>query len=185
MPFESGLERFTPSITTDPASGAMKPAIMFISVVLPQPDGPTIATISPSRTEKLTSATTGSRPWSDAKLFCSARTSILVRITPPDPADAFQHAHQSVERQADQADDDHAGDDEVVAVPGVARVHDHVAEARAQRDHLGRDDHEPGDTQADAHSDDDLRQHRGDHDVAEQRVARHAEVLRRAQIAFL
>src|SRR5262245_21808145 len=128
MPLESGFERGTPSMTTDPASGATKPAMMFISVVLPQPDGPTIATNSPSRTLKLTSATTGRRPWSDAKLFCTERTSILVRIAPPDPADCLQHAHEPVERQPDQADDDHASDDQVVAVTGIARIHDHVAE---------------------------------------------------------
>ncbi len=39
----------------------MKPAIMFMSVDLPQPDGPTMAMNSPSRTVKLTSSTTGER----------------------------------------------------------------------------------------------------------------------------
>src|SRR5262245_13989615 len=119
MPLESGFERGVPSMTTAPESGRTNPAIMFMSVVLPQPDGPTIATNSPSRTVKLTSSTTGSAPLSDAKLFFSARTSILVRIAPPHPLGAFHHAHESVEEEADETDDDHARDHQVVAIPGV------------------------------------------------------------------
>ena len=42
---------------------------------------------------------------------------------------------------ADGADDDHAGDHQVVAVAGIARIHDEVPQARAQRDHFGRHDH--------------------------------------------
>ena len=40
MPLELGLVRGTPSIMTAPESGWSKPAIMFISVDLPQPGGP-------------------------------------------------------------------------------------------------------------------------------------------------
>src|SRR5688572_13101233 len=120
MPLASGCERAAPSMTTAPASGRMKPAIMFMSVDLPQPEGPTMAMNSPSPTVKLTSSTTGSTPASVLKLFCSARTSILVRIAPPDPPDAFEHAHETVERQANDSNDDHAGDHEIVAISGVA-----------------------------------------------------------------
>ena len=94
-------------------------------------------------------------------------------------------AHDTVERQADQADDDHARDHEIVAITGVARVHDHVAEPRAQRDHFRGDDDQPGDAEPDAHADQDLRQHGRNDDLREQRRARHAEVLRRAQVALL
>src|SRR5688572_28988011 len=185
MPFESGFERCTPSMTIEPASGRTKPASMFSSVDLPQPDGPTMATNSPSRIVKLTSSTTQSNPWSDSKLFFRSRTSILVRIPPPDPLEAFEHAHDSVQRQSDQTDDDHAGDDEIVAITGVARVHDHVTEPRTQRDHFGGDDDEPGDAETDSHADDDLRQSgRNDH-LREQRATRNAEILRSAQIAPL
>src|SRR5690242_10318844 len=106
MPRASGLVRCAPSMTTSPASGRMKPASMLRSVDLPQPDGPTIATNSPSRTVKLTSSMTGSVPLSEAKLLRRLRISILVRIAPPDPADLLQHAHDAVERESDQADDD-------------------------------------------------------------------------------
>ncbi|MNV82101.1 hypothetical protein D3C71_1758150 [compost metagenome] len=44
-----------PPITIEPDVGLSKPSISFISVVLPQPDAPTIATDSPSRMEKLQS----------------------------------------------------------------------------------------------------------------------------------
>src|SRR6185312_6907219 len=129
MPFESGFERGTPSMTTAPSSGCTKPAIMLIKVDFPQPEGPTTATNSPLCTEKLTSWTTASGPLSDAKLFFRPRISILVCITPPYPADPFQQSHRRIQRKPDQADHDHPGDHQVVAISGVARVHDHVAQS--------------------------------------------------------
>src|SRR5262245_34550984 len=106
MPRESGFVRGWPSIVTEPASGWMKPAMMFMSVVLPQPDGPTMATNSLSRTEKLTSSTTGNGPLSDGKLFDNPRTSILVRIAPPHPLHFFEQPHRAIEGEPDESDDD-------------------------------------------------------------------------------
>src|SRR5262245_35084034 len=177
MPFGSGFERVTPSMRTAPVSGCTKPAIMFMSVVLPQPDGPMIATVSPSRTVKVTSSMTTRRPWSYSKLLLRPLTSILLRIAPANPLDAFQPPHATVERQADHSDDDHAGDHQIVAIAGIARVHDHVAEAGTQRDHLRGDDDQPRNAQPDPHSDHDLRQHRRDHHLPEQRGPRDPEVL--------
>ena len=144
--------------------------MMFISVDLPQPDGPTMATNSPSPTLKLTPSTHRQRALVRREALrdvvdvdLSAHSATCTDFEP------FEQAHHAVEQQADQADDDHAGDHQVVAVAGVARVDDQVAEAGAQRDHLRRDHDQPGDAEADAHADDDLRQHRGDHDPAEQR----------------
>src|SRR5262249_21180361 len=185
MPFELGRLRSTPSCRTVPRSGRANPATMRMSVDLPQPDGPTIATSSPSPTAKLTSSTTSSPPSFVGKRLARLRTSILVRIAPPDRLEPLEKPHDAVEREPDQADDDHPRDDEVVAVSGVARVDDHEAEPRAERDHLGRHDDEPGDPEADPHSDDDLRQHRRNHHLREERVARDAEVLGRLQIAEL
>ena len=51
-----------PSSVTRPDVGLTKPAAMFISVVLPQPDGPTSAMKSPWLMEKLMSLTTSSMP---------------------------------------------------------------------------------------------------------------------------
>ena len=77
--------------------------MMFISVDLPQPDGPTMATNSPSPTLKLTPSITGSAPLSDAKLLRdvldddlsghSATCTIFSR---------FQQPHHAVEQQPDQ-----------------------------------------------------------------------------------
>src|SRR5262245_19349071 len=175
MPFGSGFERGTPSMTTAPPSGRTKPAIMFMSVVLPLPDGPTMATVSPSRTVNEMSSMTVRRPWSESKLLLRPRISILLRIAPTHPPDPFQPPHGTVERQADHANDDHAGDHQIVAIARVARVHDHVPEPRAQRDHLRGDDDQPRDPEPDPHSDHDLRQHRRDHNLPEQRCARDAE----------
>src|SRR5690348_1281371 len=152
MPLEFGRARGAPSIITEPESGAMNPAIMLSRVVLPQPEGPTIATNSPSRTVRLTFSTTRRGPLSEAKDFFRSRTSILVRIAPPDPLEPLQQPHDAVERQADYTDDDHPGNHQVVAIPGVARVHDHVPQAGAQRDHFSRHDDQPGDSEADAHA---------------------------------
>src|SRR5204863_9474547 len=168
MPLGLGPSNAAPSTSALPLSGRSNPAMMFRSVDLPQPDGPTIATNSPSATEKLTPSTTASATPSETKLFLRSSTTILLAdIAPPHGLEPFEQAHRAIEHQPDDADDDHAGDHEVVAVAGVARVHDHVAETRAQRDHLRRDHHQPRHAQPDAHPHDDLRKHRRNHDAPE------------------
>src|SRR5688572_1249308 len=69
----------------------------------------------------------------------------LLCIPPPHRLEPFEKPHRAVEHEPDDTDDDHAGDDQVVTVAGVARVHDHVTEAGSQSDHLRRDDDEPRD----------------------------------------
>jgi len=64
MPLGLGPLRTVPSTFTEPESGSRNPAMMFISVVLPHPEGPTIATNSPSPTLMSRSAMTSSRPLS-------------------------------------------------------------------------------------------------------------------------
>src|SRR5688500_12078082 len=180
IPFRLGPVRFTPSIRIAPRSARSKPAMTLSKVDLPQPDGPTIATNSPSPTSKLTSSTTGSSP----KLLLTPSTTIcLSDIAPLYRIEPLEQARDAVEQQTDHSDDDHTGDDQVVAVAGVARVHDQVAEPGSERDHLCGDHDQPGDADADAHADDDLGQHRGDHHPAEQHPARHAEVRRRPEVA--
>src|SRR5208282_5277545 len=107
---------------TVPRSGLSKPASRCSKVDLPQPDGPTIATNSPSPTSKLTLSMTSSGPWSVSKLLPRSRTAILVDIAPPNDLEPLEPAHDPVERQSDQADDGHAGDHEVVAIAGIARI---------------------------------------------------------------
>ena len=57
-----GEDTATPSISMRPAVGLMKPAIIRKVVVLPQPDGPSSDTNSPSRRVRSTSATAGTGP---------------------------------------------------------------------------------------------------------------------------
>src|SRR6185295_7683928 len=98
---------------------------------------------------------------------------------------ALQQPHEAIEHQADEPDDDHAGNDQVITVAGIARIDDEITQARTQRDHLGGNYDQPGDAEADAHADDDLRQRRREHHLQEQFRARYAEVLRGAQESFL
>src|SRR5512138_1550676 len=111
------------SISTAPRSGRSKPAMMFSNVDLPQPEGPTIATNSPSRTSKLTPSMTGSVP---KPLLMSSTNIFLSDIAPFHRLQPFEQARGAVEQQPDHANDDHAGDHEIVAIAGVARVHDQV-----------------------------------------------------------
>ena len=53
----AGEDSTRPSISIVPAVGAMKPAIMRRVVVLPQPDGPSSETNSPSSIVSVRSAT--------------------------------------------------------------------------------------------------------------------------------
>src|SRR5690348_3966172 len=168
MPFGLGRAIARPSMSTSPSSACSKPARMLSIVVLPQPEGPTIATNSPSPTLRSIPAITERGPASVAKLLRMFFAMILAGITPPHALERLQAPHAAVQEKADHADDDHPRDDEVVAVAGIARVDDQVAEPGMQRDHLRRDDHEPGHAEAHAHAGDDLRQHRRDHHLAEQ-----------------
>ena len=52
-------------------------------------------------------------------------------VPPTDLVDPFEATNEQVESQADQADHDHAGDDQVIALAGVAGVDDQVAETRS------------------------------------------------------
>src|SRR3954463_15256728 len=131
----------------------------------------------PSSTE--TSRTTISTPAPSPSL---ARSLMVFMVCPAKLAEFFQTPDARVQEQADDPDDEHAGDDQVVASAGVARVDDEVTEARIHRDHPGRHDDEPRDAERDAHRRDDLRQRSGQDHVPNQPEAAEAEVSRRAQV---
>src|SRR5882757_10406462 len=114
-----------------PAVGRSKPASRLSKVVLPQPLWPMIEQNSRSAISRLTSssASTGaSRALCPGKILVtwSMRTaliggrSVLDRARPRHDA-PHELADQQVERQADEADRDHADDDGVGAQQG-ARV---------------------------------------------------------------
>ena len=81
-----------------------------------------------------------------------------------------------VEDETDDADEEHAGHDEIVALARVARVDDEVAEARVDGDHLGGDDDDPRDAERDPQADEDLRQRGREDDAREEPRRREAEV---------
>src|SRR6187549_2317549 len=122
IPLRLGPLRSAPSIRIAPSSGRSNPAMTLSRVDLPQPEGPTIATNSPSPTAKLTPSTTGSVP----KRLPTASTTILdsADIAPLHRVGPLEQPRRAVEQQADHADDDHARDHQVIAVAGIARIHD-------------------------------------------------------------
>jgi hypothetical protein len=96
MPLRLGPARTTPSNLTSPRSGRSKPAITLSRVDLPQPDGPTMATNSPSRTSKLTPSTTGSAP---KFLPMPSTTILLADIAPLHGVHPLEQARGAVEQQ--------------------------------------------------------------------------------------
>ena len=55
----TGASTVAPATMTEPRRGNCNPVASFITVDLPQPDGPTMATNSPSPTVRLRSSTAG------------------------------------------------------------------------------------------------------------------------------
>src|SRR5215510_3764074 len=91
-----------PFQTTLPEVGVRSPAIMLSSVVLPEPLGPMMPTISPRRTAKETAAT-ATRP---AKRLLSARTSSATAGPP-----RAESAHDAARHHEDREDEDGAVED--------------------------------------------------------------------------
>src|SRR5262245_60014813 len=120
MPCAVGPLRGAPSISTVPASARSKPATMFSRVVLPQPEGPTIATNSPSSTARSMPSITRSAPVGVGKLLLTPASSILVGIAPAHDLQSLEPAHRAVQQQASQADDHHPCDYQVITVACVA-----------------------------------------------------------------
>jgi hypothetical protein len=75
--------------------------------------------------------------------------------------------HQAVEHEADKPDVDQ-GDDDVGDARGVPGIPDEEADADASGQHLGRDDGEPGEADADAQPREDVGSRGGDHDLPEE-----------------
>ncbi len=150
--------------------------MMLSRVDLPQPLGPTMQTNSPGATSTLTSSSTCTGasavlPGNDIQRFLTGndgRAHRAIGVAPAHLVEGFQPANEEVEHEADEADHDHAGHDEVVAFAGVARVDDEIAEAAVDRDHLGRHHDQPGDPERDAEPGDDLRKRGAEDDEAKE-----------------
>src|SRR5687768_498999 len=98
IPLRLGPVTAAPSIVIRPRSGRSNPAMMLSSVDLPQPEGPTMATNSPSRTSKLTPSTTDSAP---NPLLTPSTTICLSDIAPLHRVEPLEQAGQAVEQQPD------------------------------------------------------------------------------------
>src|SRR5580765_956613 len=97
---------------TSPAVGAMKPAITFRMVDLPQPDGPSRHTNSPSPTERLMSSSTLMLPPSRSNTmpmpmarslafgagapYGFVRPPLVIGVSPTDRWDALERADADV-----------------------------------------------------------------------------------------
>ncbi|MDT4879643.1 hypothetical protein FQZ97_1153390 [compost metagenome] len=81
--FFTGLVTSSPLTYTSPTVGRYKPAPMFSSVLLPQPDGPMMETTSPLRMAMLTLVTAerGCEVCRSMKLLPTLRNSISIIIS--------------------------------------------------------------------------------------------------------
>src|SRR5438105_12979019 len=92
----------SPPMERDPPSGATKPATIFISVVLPEAEAPTMHTNSPSSTARLMFANTRRDPY----CFETSFKSMKAILNCPEPR--FSHAHQPIKSEADHTDSQNA-----------------------------------------------------------------------------
>ncbi len=76
-------------------------------------------------------------------------------ISPSDAANLGEPHQDAIDHHADNADNDHSGDEEIHSQP-VARVPDCKTESIAPGDHFGRHHDQPGETCCDPQRSDDL-----------------------------
>src|SRR5712691_767696 len=142
------------STTTTPSEGSSRPAKIFSTVVLPQPEWPMTQTNWPRAIENHRfSNTVDTLPPASGKR--RAMPSIEMKRSPisslrkgDEPCEAGEDL---VEHHADDADHenrgDHVGDGEVIPL-----VPDEVADPGAADEHFGGDDDEPGNADRNAHA---------------------------------
>src|SRR5262245_57120885 len=116
----------SPSIKTCPASAHWKPLRMSSSVDFPQPDGPTSATNSPLEAARSMPSSTGRSPFRVGNDLEMPVAEMLPGIAPAyliKPIEAAQHV---VEQKAYYTNDDHGGDDQVIAITSIAGIDNQV-----------------------------------------------------------
>src|SRR5258708_14916403 len=145
-----------------PSLGFSRPATRFRSVLLPQPECPMRVTNSLFAICRSMSASATKSPFFVSKVLPTDSTLRYLCIGEP-----LREQHQRVlEQQADDAEGED-GDDDVLDVEVVPLVRHPEADAHAAGQHLGGDDHEPGDADREAHAGDHVRQHRREQDFGE------------------
>ena len=140
---------------------------MLSTVVLPQPEWPITQTNSPRAIDSQRSSNTASRRRRapDKRLAMpSMEMNVLGHRLTPGSHEARDAREDLVEQHADHADQQN-GDDDVGDRQVVPLVPDEVADAGAADEHLGGDDHQPGDADRDAHAGQDRRRRRRQDDA--------------------
>src|SRR5258706_2672304 len=163
-----------------PAVGFSRPATRLSSVLLPQPECPISVTNSPLRIARSMPVSATKSPFLVSKVLS---TDSMLRYLCIGEAPGEQH-QRLLEHQADDADGED-GDDDVLDLEVVPFVPHPEADADPAGEHLGGDDHQPGDTDRQAHAGDHVRQHRREQDLGEHlplgevQHPRHVEVVLR------
>src|SRR4029077_6359777 len=156
--------------STSPRVGASKPATMFNSVDLPQPDGPRTAVNSSGAIARAMPSRATSRPTRPLNSLKTHRRSTTGSGMPLERAPAQHHLGGAeddlIGDETQEAHREHGGHADVHPAD-VVRVPEHVAEARLHRDHLRDDDRGPRPPDAEPQPGEDGRQGRRQHDLQE------------------
>src|SRR6185503_16327550 len=157
-----------------PASGSSSPAMAQMSVVLPLPENPTMATNSPLSIEKFTSCSTSVRALPSPYALQSpliSRNGMTRRPSAPraEAEQALQPVHDPIEQEADEADGEHGHEDsrERIGAAVLEFVPDEFPEAGVLREHLRGDQHHPAHAEREPQAREDERQRRGEHQLEE------------------
>src|SRR5262249_47173715 len=133
-----GFVTSRPSTRMRPALAAIKPSTTERNVVLPQPDGPTIDTNSPSMIFKSTPSSATSRAlvrrgWtSSSRMSCASSFAFMMRLVrsgrrPPDVDPALDPLHDLDQYHPGGDDGEHA-DEDLVGLEARSRLVDHGAD---------------------------------------------------------
>src|ERR1700730_19114029 len=142
----SGRLTRCPRKSTSPRVGASKPATMFSSVDLPQPDGPRTAVNSwgaMARSMPSSATSRPTRPLNSLKTPRRSTTGSGMSLERP-PAQHHLGGAQDdlIGDEAQEAHREHGGHADVHPAD-VVRVPEHVAETGLDRDHIRHDDRGP------------------------------------------
>src|SRR4051812_26635005 len=170
-----------PYISTVPADGVSKPAIILSKVDLPHPDAPIRHTNSPLLIVRLTSRS--------ASTVCSPITKRLLRpltasvgralrcipasgmmLGAPCKQPVIDRNDDAIRKEAGESDDDHAGNHQVGARQGAA-IHDHRAETLRNAGHFADNNQYPCKPVTETQSVEDRWRSGRQYDLAEQRRA--------------
>src|SRR5688572_2120668 len=147
-----------PASRMAPRVGLIRPATRLRSVLLPQPEWPMSVTNSPLRMVRSIPVRISEAP-NDMPTASTLRYLSIAEA----PGDQHQPLLQQQADDADGEDRDH----DVLDLEVVPLVPHPEADAYAPGQHLGGDDHQPGDADGEAHAGDHVGQHGWEQDLGE------------------